>query len=223
MQVVLRVLGGKNDGREIAITTPEFIIGRGDNAQLRPTSDLISRNHCAIRLIDRKVVIEDLGSRNGTFVNGEALTGSYEAKAGDNLRVGRLQFEILIDHVKPGNKKPKVADVAEAATRAVQTEKVESIEDSITEWLVGPDDDVEDRIRNTETVQFNLDDTKTLESDPSDTSASSDSSKSDSSDDLGDKKKKKKEFGKLPPMPKFSHDNSTAAAGDVLRKFFNRR
>lgn len=42
-------------------------------------------------------------------------------------------------------------------------------------------------------------------------------------DDETKKKKKKKEFGKLPPLPKFSHDDSTSAAGDVLKKFFNRR
>ena len=35
--------------------------------------------------------------------------------------------------------------------------------------------------------------------------------------------KKKKKFGKLPPVPKFSHNDSTTAADDVLKKFFNRR
>jgi hypothetical protein len=43
--------------------------------------------------------------------------------------------------------------------------------------------------------------------------------------DESDEKKqsKKKNFGKLPPRPKFSHDDSTTAAGDVLKNFFNRR
>ena len=71
MQVVLRVVGGKNDGREITIAVPRFIIGRGETAHLRPASDLVSREHCEILFGDGKVVINDLTSRNGTFVNGK--------------------------------------------------------------------------------------------------------------------------------------------------------
>ena len=117
MQVILRVVGGKNDGREIAITVPKFVIGRGEEANLRPTSDLVSRHHTAINVDNGKVIIEDLKSRNGTFVNGEQITAPHVAKSGDSLRVGRLQLEVVIDHVKPSNKKPKVQDVVEAAAR----------------------------------------------------------------------------------------------------------
>ena len=97
MQVSLRVVGGKNNGREIKIAVPEFIIGRGDDAHLKPTSDLVSRKHCAIKISDGKVLVEDLKSRNGTFVNGARLDGTHVAKIGDSVRVGRLQFEVLID------------------------------------------------------------------------------------------------------------------------------
>ena len=57
MQVVLRVVGGKNDGREITIAVPRFIIGRGDTAHLRPASDLVSREHCEILFGDGKVTV----------------------------------------------------------------------------------------------------------------------------------------------------------------------
>ena len=73
MKASLRVVGGKNDGREIGIKVPKFIIGRGEKAHLRPSSDLVSRHHCAIRVRDGKVTIEDLKSRNGTYVNGEKI------------------------------------------------------------------------------------------------------------------------------------------------------
>ena len=43
MQVFLKIIGGKNDGREIKISVPEFVIGRGDTAHLKPSSDLVSR------------------------------------------------------------------------------------------------------------------------------------------------------------------------------------
>ena len=73
MQVVLKVVGGKNDGREITIAVPRFIIGRGDTAHLRPASDLVSREHCEILVSDGSVIINDLKSRNGTFVNGKRI------------------------------------------------------------------------------------------------------------------------------------------------------
>ena len=100
MQVKLKVIGGKHDGRMISLSIPEFIIGRGEAAHLRPNSDLISRKHCVIRQTNGHVVIQDLGSRNGTVVNGEEITEPYQASSGDILRVGKLQFEIVVDVIK---------------------------------------------------------------------------------------------------------------------------
>ena len=239
MQVVLKVVGGKNDGREIVISVPEFIIGRGETAHLRPSSDLISREHCAIRIKEGQVTLDDLSSRNGTFVNGEQLANTHVVKSGDSLRVGRLQFNLLIDPVKAGSKKPKVNNAVEAASRTMEEKprNPESIEDSITDWLAAPDDAEPRRdFGKAETVQFNISDTTTIDSvNPADSTGSSDASsdteegEEDSEEELGEEeasettKKKKKAYGKLPPRPKFSHDDSTTAAGDVLKKFFNRR
>lgn len=235
MQVRLKVIGGKNDGREIKISVPKFIIGRGEDAHLRPSSDLVSRNHCAICITSGKVTVEDMGSRNGTFLNGEQLETVHHVQVGDTLRVGRLQFELIVDHTQPGAKKPKVENVIEAATRT--RNKNHSIEDSISDWLV---EDVDDGAASYETTQFNLEETMAMsraasETDtpeaPEDSGPLTDEQKSDDSmSDLNDdtvetdpKKKKKKKKGKLPPVPKFAHDDSTNAADHVLRKFFNRR
>lgn len=236
MQAVLRVVGGKNDGRQITISVPEFIIGRGDKAHLKPSSELVSRMHCVIRLKDGKVEVEDLGSRNGSFVNDQQLTGPYQAKSGDRLRIGTLNFEILIDPTQAGNKKPRVKDVADAAARTVESKndaKKEDFEDSISDWLSEPDDSP---LSDASTVQFSMDDLESIldysarqkesieELKESSESESVESAEEETTEEEADKKKKKKkEFGKLPPLPKFSHDDSTAAAGDVLKKFFNRR
>ena len=229
MQVVLKVVGGKNDAREIVISVPKFIIGRGESAHLRPSSDLISREHCSISIKDGQVTIDDMDSSNGTFVNGEQLTGTHLVKTGDSLRVGRLQFNILIDPVKAGNKKPRVKSAVEAASRTIEEKSAnkESIEDSITDWLAVDDDDNPAKsFGKAETVQFNIEDSNTKEN--IDLEESSDESSEELSDaDLdrteSKKRSKKKSFGKLPDRPKFSHDDSTTAAGDVLKKFFNRR
>ncbi len=218
MRVHLKVVGGKNDGREIRIGVPEFIIGRGEDANLKPTSDLVSRHHCSVKIAGGKVVIEDMKSRNGTFVNGLQLESAHFAKSGDTLRVGRLQFEVVIDPVQSGNKKPKVAGVVDAAARTAGKSVPGTIEDSISDWLNEEDDGgaitpvVREQYQNAETIQMNLEDT---------TSFSSSESKEDPLAD--DESKGKKKPGKLPPVPKFQHDDSKTAADDVLRKFFNRR
>ncbi len=217
MQVVLRVVGGKNDGREITIAVPRFIIGRGDTAHLRPASDLVSREHCEILFGDGKVVINDLASRNGTFVNGKQLTETHVAKSGDSLRIGRLQFEVVIDPVKASAKKPRVGDVVEAAARTAQNKRT-SLEDSITDWLTDAEDDPNtaerDAIASSETIQLNLEETSVFGS----------AKRESNSDETGDEEASSEDGPKkLPPMPKRQHDSSTTAADDVLKKFFNRR
>ncbi len=240
MQAFLKVVGGKNDGREIKINVPEFIIGRGETAHLRPASDLVSRQHCAIRLKDGKVEIEDLGSRNGSFVNDEQLKEVHLAKSGDRLRIGRLNFEVVIDPVKPGNKKPKVKDVADAAVRTAKQPKPsnnDNFDESITDWLSEPDDTpLNGSFESSETVQFSLEDLEALvgnsdspiqkQEKATEATTDGDDESDDEADeeaDGDDKKSKKKKYGKLPPLPKFSHEDSTEAAGEVLKKFFNRR
>jgi pSer/pThr/pTyr-binding forkhead associated (FHA) protein len=227
MQVRLKVIGGKNDNREIRIAVPEFIIGRGDEAHLKPSSDLISRQHCCIKIGDGKVTISDMGSRNGTFVNGVQLNGPVEAKVGDILRVGRLQFELMIDHAQPSMKRPKVDGVAEAAARtaSVSSGQGSDIEDSISGWLteeVNPEN-LQD------TRQLSLEDTKAIlaEAERKALEKERDRKLSDSGQLTTESheadSKEKRGPGKLPPRPKFSHDSSKVAADDVLRKFFNRR
>ena len=217
MQVVLRVVGGKNDGREITIAVPRFIIGRGDTAHLRPASDLVSREHCEILFGDGKVIINDLASRNGSFVNGKQLTETHVAKSGDSLRIGRLQFEVVIDPVKASAKKPRVGDVVEAAARTAQNKKT-SLEDSITDWLTDEEDNPNtaerDAIASSETIQLNLEETSVFGTAKRESKADEPTGEESPSED-GPKK--------LPPMPKRQHDSSTTAADDVLKKFFNRR
>lgn len=230
MQVVLKVVGGKNDGRQIKIAVPRFIIGRGETAHLRPASDLVSREHCEILVGSGEVRINDLKSRNGTFVNGEQLTAMHLAKSGDTLRVGRLQFEVVVDMAQAGAKKPRVNDVLEAASRAATAGKKLSLEDSISDWLMDDEEDVgtteRQRIASSETLQLNLEETSVFGSgkearDESRRKNAEAKEQSKESDD-GKKDGKKKPL-KLPKQAKQMHEDSTTAADDVLRRFFKRR
>jgi hypothetical protein len=68
------------------------VIGRGANCNLTIDDALLSRDHAAIRLSDARVTIRDLGSRNGTFVNGERITDDAELHDGDRIRVGTTEM-----------------------------------------------------------------------------------------------------------------------------------
>ena len=74
MIVKLIVHGGKNEGAVIAINKPQFIIGRLPECNLRIESKALSRRHAQIDVKDGSVTVKDLGSTNGTFVNGEVLS-----------------------------------------------------------------------------------------------------------------------------------------------------
>lgn len=229
MKVALKVVGGKNDGREIAISVARFVIGRGETAHLRPASDLVSREHTAIEVKDGSVFIVDLGSRNGTFVNGNRITGSHEAEAGDAIRIGRLQFEMVIDQAQAGAKKPKVTNVVDAAARTASTNPKPSLEDSISDWLLEGEDDPStserELLKSAETIQLNFEDTTAIRKEnvlEVVSEAADESTDSSSGGSIFGRKAKPKPM-KLPPMEKPKHDSSTSAADDVLKRFFNRR
>jgi pSer/pThr/pTyr-binding forkhead associated (FHA) protein len=75
MEVRLKVVGGKNAGHELILAGPKFFIGRAEDCQLRPKSDLVSRHHCVILVEEGFVAIRDFGSKNGTLINGQAVAG----------------------------------------------------------------------------------------------------------------------------------------------------
>jgi signal transduction histidine kinase len=97
--VLLR--GGENDQEEVLDLVHEFVMGRGDAADLVVHDVLVSRTHCLFRPEPRGVVVEDLSSQNGTWVNGE-LVGRALLRHGDVVRVGNTRVTIrLIDTEGP--------------------------------------------------------------------------------------------------------------------------
>lgn len=134
MELKLKVLDGKHAGQEVPVSGSKFFIGRAEDCQLRPGSDLISRHHCVILVDEGYVGVRDLGSKNGTFINGDAVAGERELLAGDQLKVGPLLFEVVLSTGVGGKKRPVVADIKEAASRA--TDATATVGDvDVTQWL----------------------------------------------------------------------------------------
>ncbi|MFH5804269.1 FHA domain-containing protein [Alienimonas sp. DA493] len=96
-QLVVR--GGKHEGKRIVLNRGRFLIGREQDCNLRPSSDLVSRHHCVFHMDDYTVRLRDLGSTNGTLVNGERLSGERTLAAGDRVTVGKLTFEVDLKEV----------------------------------------------------------------------------------------------------------------------------
>lgn len=83
----LVVLQGSNVGEMHKVEGPEVVVGRAMNVQVRLNDDGISRRHCRVLSIGGQVIIEDLGSANGTLVNGEMIQ-HHALKEGDKVRLG---------------------------------------------------------------------------------------------------------------------------------------
>lgn len=96
LQAELKVIEGKQQGKSIPLSTKKFLIGREQDCQLRPTSDLVSRHHCVFTQDDYTLRLRDLGSTNGTFVNGERIQGQVVLNDGDRIQVGKLAFQVTI-------------------------------------------------------------------------------------------------------------------------------
>jgi pSer/pThr/pTyr-binding forkhead associated (FHA) protein len=139
MQVKLVVAHGKHAGQEVTVAGPKFFIGRAEDCDLRPQSDLISRHHCALLVEDGYVAVRDFGSKNGTFVNEQRVKPQSELKSGDRLKVGPLEFEVQFAVEVGGKKLPKVRSVQEAAVRTAVPPRPKPVETSaeanLADWL----------------------------------------------------------------------------------------
>lgn len=95
-EVLLQIASGSNAGQTIRVDGPAFAIGRDPECQLRPRSPEVSRRHAEIDIEGDRVILRDLGSRNGTLVNGEPISGPKPLEDGDRIMVGPLQFVATI-------------------------------------------------------------------------------------------------------------------------------
>lgn len=75
-------------GRIFSLPLGESLIGRAPQAQVALLDSEVSRLHARLTLVEGRIELEDLGSTNGTLVNGERLKGITTLQAGDRLSIG---------------------------------------------------------------------------------------------------------------------------------------
>src|SRR5262249_17277705 len=92
----LRFISGKYQGGEFPLRmNREIIIGRSSDLDMVLVEDMVSRRHAKISSTDSEVFIQDMGSTNGTFVNGEKINRRALLHAGDRSLVGTSIIKVV--------------------------------------------------------------------------------------------------------------------------------
>src|SRR6266536_3564750 len=94
MDVRLVVERGARTGHTFWMHDPEMLVGRKKGCGLRIPSAAVSREHCRLQLVEGILTVEDLGSVNGTLLNGEPVAERQTVRPGDQLKVGPVTFVV---------------------------------------------------------------------------------------------------------------------------------
>ena len=91
----LLIRSGEQTGRIVEVTGERFVIGRDEDCDLKLPDEKISRKHASlVRHPDGRVVVQDLGSTNGTFIDEQRITQPTEVRGDEQLRVGDTQMVV---------------------------------------------------------------------------------------------------------------------------------
>ncbi len=124
---VLIIQSGKHKGKKVRLADPEIIIGRDEEARIRIASSEVSRQHAILIPTADGVLVRDLGSRNGTFIDGVPIQGEVMLRPGGSLSIGPLSFELA---GADGTKKP-----SPPKTGLKKTNDPKLSDDDIASWL----------------------------------------------------------------------------------------
>ena len=134
-QWALRFISGKYQGGEFPLRpNREIIIGRSSDLDMVLVEDMVSRKHAKITTDDHVVTIQDLGSTNGTFVNGEKVRKA-DLKDGDRILIGTSIIKIIFvdgentSHLTETEARSKMAVAANKRQSAAPKSMAGSIEE----------------------------------------------------------------------------------------------
>jgi hypothetical protein len=133
-QYVLRFISGKYKGGEFPVSNEkEIVVGRSSDLDMVLVEDMVSRKHARIAMQGDQIWIEDLGSTNGTFVNGEKIKRG-RLKEGDRVLIGTSILKLLTADASraaqaAGEAKRELESVAQARRASQQRTMSGSIEE----------------------------------------------------------------------------------------------
>lgn len=92
----LVVLSGEAAGSEFPLEKPSTSLGRGSEVELTFADEAMSRTHATVEYADGGFRVRDLGSSNGTFLNGDDVQAGDLAN-GDRIELGEHQFQFVLE------------------------------------------------------------------------------------------------------------------------------
>jgi predicted component of type VI protein secretion system len=208
MVTKLVVATGKSAGRSISIKRNKLLIGRAEECDVRPLSEEVSRRHCVVIVGPADVWVEDLGSRNGTLVNGTRIEAKTKLLDGDMIRVGSLELRVSCraSAAAPGGEQ----DVSRWLMTDEPTAATSDTTKSVAAAKPGPHDSADS------SYVGGIDGSPTEQAEGSEIRSSATIS-------LQDLKDAKTRPGTLPQVAAKKSDSSRDAAAEALKKFFDRK
>jgi DNA-binding winged helix-turn-helix (wHTH) protein len=85
------------EAKQLALSEGENVVGRDRDLAVSLDSSSVSRRHCVIKVAGDRVTIEDLDSKNGTFVRDERISGAVPVEPGNRIRVGTIVLTLVSD------------------------------------------------------------------------------------------------------------------------------
>jgi serine/threonine-protein kinase len=135
MRVTLRVLAGPYHGQEFVFDQHDtFLIGRSENAHLYlPEDRFFSRHHCLLEIAPPRCFLRDLGSTNGTYVNGQRMQESF-LKSGDRIQGGQtvLEVDVQVEQRPSEAEAPTLTKPFEIKIECANCGRRETVEGSAT-------------------------------------------------------------------------------------------
>ena len=103
MKVFLHKIVGRDCDEFVEIAEWPFRVGRSCDCDLRVGCSMVSRHHCEFEVHGDRLLLTDLGSRNGTFVDGERVEDTREVTDGTTVNMGLALYrvEIVPEQVLP--------------------------------------------------------------------------------------------------------------------------
>lgn len=90
----LVILTGSSDAMRVRLRPQGHVVGRSPEADITIDDPYSSEFHARVGLKDDKVIVHDLGSTNGTYVNGRRVTSPTSVSRGDTVQIGKTALEV---------------------------------------------------------------------------------------------------------------------------------
>jgi pSer/pThr/pTyr-binding forkhead associated (FHA) protein len=216
MKVRLKILHGTlqdthghRTGLEVKVRGPQFVIGSATDCSMCCRSDSVLPHHSEILFDQQQAVIRPLSGKAGTFINGQRVEHEQILQAGDHLRIGRLEFEVLIEETPPAAAPPLEPEL-----------ESDSAGEEISDLLAQADE--RERLVRQEHPELRVLHLESAGGKPAKTAAEEAVAAEQA---VKPKKKGRKKPGKLavrPPKDEIHGEDSTEAAQEALRKLFSR-